>query len=114
MTKLAAIRIRGTVEVGRKIADSLDKLKLRRPGTLVIYDDRKEIRAMMQAGGTYLAWGELSAAAEAALKKKLKGNVARLHPPRGGFRKSAKALFPAGEGGYRGEKINELIIKMSA
>ena len=112
MAKLAAIRIRGTVEVHRKIADTLDKLKLRRPNTLVIYDDRKEIRAMMVAGSTYIAWGELSAEAESALKKRLKGNVAHLHPPKGGF-KDTKVAFPKGDVGYRGDKINELIIKMS-
>jgi hypothetical protein len=68
---------------------------------------------MMQAASTYITWGELSSEAEAALKKRLKGNVAHLHPAKGGFRKSAKDLFPNGEGGYRGEKINELIAKMS-
>lgn len=113
MGKLAAIRIRGTVEVDRKIADTLDKLKLRRPYTLSVHDDRPEIRAMLLAGGTYLTWGELSSDAESSLRKRMKGNTARLHPPKGGFRKSAKALFPKGEGGYRGDKINELIVKMA-
>ena len=37
----------------------------------------------------------------------------RLHPPRGGFKKTVKKHFSAGgEYGYRGEKINELFMKM--
>ncbi|BAA79300.2 50S ribosomal protein L30P [Aeropyrum pernix K1] len=37
----------------------------------------------------------------------------RLHPPRGGFKKSIKRMFrDGGELGYRGSAINELILKM--
>ena len=39
---------------------------------------------------------------------------ARLHPPRGGFKKTIKKHFSAGgEYGYRGEKIDELFMKMA-
>ncbi|UXD21146.1 50S ribosomal protein L30 [Ignicoccus pacificus DSM 13166] len=39
--------------------------------------------------------------------------VFRLHPPRGGFRRSIKRPYGSyGEAGYRGEKINELVLKM--
>ena len=38
----------------------------------------------------------------------------RLHPPKKGFRKTIKKPFNAGgEYGYRGEKINELAVRMS-
>jgi len=38
----------------------------------------------------------------------------RLHPPKKGFKKTVKKPFNAGgEYGYRGEKINELAIRMS-
>ena len=36
----------------------------------------------------------------------------RLHPPKGGFKKSTKLLFPKGVLGNHGEKINELLKKM--
>lgn len=35
-----------------------------------------------------------------------------LTPPSGGFRKKIKNIYPNGEAGYRGEKINELLLKM--
>ncbi len=39
--------------------------------------------------------------------------VFRLHPPRGGFRRSTKRPYgDQGELGYRGEAINDLIMKM--
>lgn len=38
----------------------------------------------------------------------------RLHPPKKGFKKTVKRPFQAGgEYGYRGEKINELAVRMS-
>jgi len=38
--------------------------------------------------------------------------VFRLHPPKGGFRKSVKKPYPNGELGFRGKDINGLIEKM--
>ena len=38
--------------------------------------------------------------------------VFRLTPPSKGFKKSIKQQYPNGEIGYRGEKINELILRM--
>ena len=39
--------------------------------------------------------------------------VFRLHPPRGGFRRSVKRPYGSfGEAGYRGSKINELVNRM--
>ncbi len=38
--------------------------------------------------------------------------VFRLHPPTGGFRGSITKPYPKGELGYRGEAINDLLVKM--
>ena len=38
--------------------------------------------------------------------------IFRLHPPRKGFRGSVKKPYPEGELGYRGEAINQLIMRM--
>ncbi|MGC8949630.1 MAG: 50S ribosomal protein L30, partial [Thermoprotei archaeon] len=39
--------------------------------------------------------------------------VFRLHPPRKGFKKSVKKMYTdGGELGYRGPKINELLLRM--
>lgn len=39
--------------------------------------------------------------------------VFRLRPPRGGYRSTKKPVKDRGDLGYRGEKINELVLKMS-
>ena len=38
--------------------------------------------------------------------------VFRLHPPKGGLRKSVKRGYPDGELGYRGEAVNDLVKRM--
>ena len=114
MAKLAAIRLRGTAKVEIGIRNTLDKLRLRRMYTLVITDDNNNMRSMMKVAGTYVAWGEISPETEEKLKDKLKKNVAHLHPPKGGFKKDMKHLYPKGEPGYRGAEINEFILRLSA
>jgi len=48
------------------------------------------------------------------LKEKGVKPYARLHPPRGGFKKTIKKHVSAGgEYGYRGEKINDLFVRMA-
>jgi len=49
-----------------------------------------------------------------SLKERGVRPYARLHPPKGGFKKTIKKHFSAGgEYGYRGEKINELFVRMA-
>jgi len=49
-----------------------------------------------------------------SLKEKGVKPYARLHPPKGGFKKTIKKHFSmGGEYGYRGEKINELFVRMA-
>ena len=49
------------------------------------------------------------------LKEKGLRPYVRLHPPRGGFKGTIKKHVAAGgEYGYRGEKINELFVRMAA
>jgi large subunit ribosomal protein L30 len=49
-----------------------------------------------------------------SLKEKGVKPYARLHPPRSGFKKTIKKhLSAGGEYGYRGEKINELFVRMT-
>lgn len=57
----------------------------------------------------YLAEVTLSSLKEKGIKP-----YARLHPPKGGFKKTIKKhVSVGGEYGYRGGKINELFVKMA-
>ena len=136
--KIVIIRIKGLVKVNRKIKDTLDMLRLRKKNVCVIVDDKKEIMGMIKKAENYLVYGEINKETlkqliekRAQPKKKINENdidnflqgkkklqdlgikpFFRLHPPRGGFKKSTKKLRPNGILGNQGKEINKLIKKM--
>lgn len=118
--KLAVIRVRGQIHVRHDMKCTLTMLKLYRPNYCVILDATDSNVGMVKKAKDYITWGEVSAETLDMLKKKAplepKSNlvVYNLHPPRGGYgRKGVKVAFVnKGALGYRGEKINDLILKM--
>ncbi len=109
---IAAIRLRGSVKVRKEIKDTMDMLGLKRVNTMVVVDDKKEIMGMIKKVENFVTWGEISD----ELKKKFdikegEKKIIHLHPPRKGLR-SIKRMYPKGDLGYRGEKINDLIKRM--
>jgi large subunit ribosomal protein L30 len=61
MTRLIAIRVRGTVAVRRQIADTLTMLSLTRRNHAVIVKDTPPLRGMLDKAKDYITFGELSA-----------------------------------------------------
>jgi large subunit ribosomal protein L30 len=57
--RLVVIRIRGSVNVNREIAHTLDMLRLNRPNHAVFIDDRESYRGMLQKAKDYVTWGEV-------------------------------------------------------
>ena len=142
MTDLYAIvRIRGSVNARRTIDSTMEMLNLKKVNNCMIYPKVPAITGMLKKASTYLTWGEVSEAVLLKLllkrgrlqgDKKIDDKQAkeissklsagkrkdleiklplRLSPPSKGFN-SVKALFPRGDAGYRGEKINELLERM--
>jgi large subunit ribosomal protein L30 len=113
---LGVLRIRGDVDVRHDVRKTFDILKLDRKFTLSVVKDEPSSRGMIKLINDHVTWGEISKEALKALEKvKSKGEnikVFRLHPPRGGFKKSIKKPMPKGELGYRGDKINALVLRM--
>ncbi len=113
---LGVIRIRGTIHVRHDKKLTLNILKLTNKFTLAVMKDQPSVRGQLQLIKDFIIWGEISKETLEVLKK-LKCdegsvNSYRLHPPRGGFKKSTKRPFPQGELGYRGEDINKFIMRM--
>src|SRR3989344_1405926 len=102
---IAAIRLRGSIKVGKALLDTMRILKLDRVNTLSIVDDSPSVKGMIKKIDNYITWGEIS---EDVMKKLGGKKGVRLHPPRGGM-KSIKKKYPKGDLGYRGAGINELI-----
>lgn len=114
---IVTIRVRGDVNLGSPIRQTLTFLKLRKKNTCVVYPDTPGIRGMLNHVKDYTTWGTLTEETHQALIQKRKTateNVFFLAPPRKGYgRKGIKKSFSVGGAlGDRKEKINELIQRM--
>ena len=113
--KLAIILIRGMVDKRGDIRDTLKFLNLKRKNNCAIFDDTPSIKGMVNKVKDLVTWGELNEETLSLVAPKLKDHIVRLQPPRGGFeRKGTKVSFNNGGAlGYRGDKINMLIKRMT-
>ncbi|MBI2145987.1 uL30 family ribosomal protein [Candidatus Woesearchaeota archaeon] len=138
--KFAVILVRGEAKVPQQIKDTLALLTLHRKNHCVIVNDTPALRGMIAKVKDFVTWGEITAEVFKELlekrglpyggrlqdrtklysypyltygKKHFKSYF-RLNPPRKGFgRKGIKIAFAAGGAlGYRGEKINDLLLRM--
>jgi len=114
--ELAAVLIRGTVGTRAEIRDTLRMLNLSRKNSCIVVKNDDVTRNMLLKCKDYLTYGEVSEETKKVLhEKRNKGKkFYALNPPRGGFgRKGIKQPFnKKGALGYRGAKINDLIMRM--
>jgi len=122
---IAAIRLRGNVNLPKKTRDTLEMLKLKNTHNCRILPDKKSYEGMLKKVEGYVTWGEINQETlEKLLDKKEiekpknieeKGieKTIKLHPPKGGFKGSKKRHYNnKGELGNRGKEINQLIERM--
>jgi len=138
----AVVRIRGSIGLNKARKDTLNMLNLTRVNHCVVIREDPSYTGMLRKIENYVTWGEITKETleklvlkrgrvtgnkkiepekvkkitETILKEKSVKNtplkpVFRLHPPKKGY-KSIKVLYPKGDAGYRGEKINELLKRM--
>lgn len=104
---ICVIRIRGKVKLREEIAETFRRLKMMQKLNCTFIDEKDIIRmGMLNKLKEFVSYGKV----DDALMKKIievrgvkdsQGNYAgycRLHPPRGGFKKSTKYSFNSGEG----------------
>jgi large subunit ribosomal protein L30 len=122
--RFAVIRVRGTIRVKRENNETLDMLHLFRKNFCTIIE-RKDL-GMVKKVKDYVTYGEINKETEDMLIKKRGEKTIgkdgketikryfRLQPPKKGFgRKGIKVSFSnSGALGYRGEQINDLIVRM--
>ncbi len=141
MSKIAIIRVRGSINLSGKVKDTLNLLRLYRKNYCVVVEDNPSYKGMIKKVKDYVTYGEIDDSTYKELvekrreeykgrEKDAKGKIDykkfilvdgkklkpffRLSPPRKGFgRKGIKVSFKAhGALGYRADKINELIKRM--
>ncbi|MGB9708166.1 MAG: uL30 family ribosomal protein [Candidatus Pacearchaeota archaeon] len=118
MKKIIILRIAGKIDLHPDIKRTFYELKLDKKFACRVLEDKPEIMGMIKKIQNHVAYGE---AAEETLKQLLEKRAHKdkkdfkqtfhLHPPRGGFKKSTKLMWPRGILG-KNEKINELVLKM--
>ncbi len=140
--KIAVIRIRGRIKIRHDIKNALEMLRIYRKNYCAVLDPSPDNMGMIKKVKDYVTWGEIDDETFKLLIEKrgmlYKGNEKdrrgkisykkflvfgdkrykrffRLHPPKGGFeRKGVKIPFSVGGAlGYRGDKINNLIKRMT-
>jgi large subunit ribosomal protein L30 len=121
---MVVVRLRGTRGIKSGIVSTLTMLNLHKKHFCAVVKNNPSAKGMLSKVKDYVAWGEASdevvkLLAEKRTEKDSKNPTKnkkfyRLHPPIGGLRaKGLKAGYnQGGDLGYRGEKINDLILRM--
>ncbi len=130
---IAAVRIRGSVNVRSDILETLDRLHLGRPNNCAVLKFTESYMGMISKCADYIAYGEPTeeilglmltrSKIKASPKDILEGKYDmkelaqqmpfRLHPPRHGYKGSTKLGFNQGGSlGYMGPDINKLLKRM--
>lgn len=118
---ICVIRIRGQVSLNKDVKETLDRLRLKKKYTCVVFEKpTKEQLGMIKKVKNQVAFGELDKATydelvKARGKKDAEGKLKpffRLHPPRKGI--ESKKHFGVGKGvlGNNKDKINDLVRRM--
>lgn len=128
---IAVVRIRGRVGVRSTIAETLDRLRLKRVNNCVVVKATDSYEGMIKRCSNYVAYGEVDEPTlknllekngiEADSSKILSDGVSkelreklpfRLHPPRHGYKSTKRGVNQGGSLGYMGAGINDLIKRM--
>lgn len=114
--KIAVVRVRGQVRVRHDIARALEQLNLRKKHHATIVEESPSVLGQLKKVQSFVTWGPISAETEKNLMPRKIGekNVYALQPPRKGYgKKGIKLPFSKGGAlGNRGEKINDLLMRM--
>ncbi len=130
---VAAVRIRGRVNVRHDITETLNRLNLKRVSNCTIIKVNEPALGMLKKSSGHIAYGEVDEETLSKLVTKFGLNVdpkgvisgkvdmkdikeklpLRLHPPKHGYRKSTRLnVKQGGTLGYMGKDVNTLIARM--
>jgi ribosomal protein L30/L7E len=105
MSKLVAVKIRGSIDSRASIQKTLDSLKLGNKNNVVVLEDTDSNRGMLRKAKDYIAYGEV----EDDVAEKVEES--NLTPPSGGFKSTKRQYHQGGSLGQRGD-MESLLEKM--
>lgn len=113
---LAAVRVRGQVDINEDIEYTLDNLNLDKKNKISVFEDTPANEGMMNKVKDFITFGEISEETVEKLEEEKgedleSGDSFSMHPPKKGFRDTRKQV---GQGGALGKRddIDELISRM--
>ena len=129
---VAIVRVRGRVNVRHDIAETLNRLRLKRVNNCTVIKLTPDYYGMVRACSNHVAYGEIDedtlgrllkgAGLDVKPRDMMDGNYDasalkkslpfRLHPPRHGYKSTKRSVKQGGSLGYMGPKINQLIKRM--
>jgi large subunit ribosomal protein L30 len=116
MEKIAIVRVRGQARVRHDISRAMDQLNLRQKHSATVVDESPAVAGQLRKVQSFVTWGKVSedTVKKMAARRRSEGQWYALQPPRKGYgRKGIKLPFSKGGAlGDRGEKINDLLLRM--
>jgi large subunit ribosomal protein L30 len=106
MTKLVAVKIRGSIDAREKTQKTLQTLSLDQKNKATVLEDNDSNKGMLEKAKDYIAYGKVDE--ETAEKVQQKTN---LTPPTGGFKSTKKQYHQGGSLGKR-DDMETLLEKM--
>jgi ribosomal protein L30/L7E len=110
---IAALRVRGQVDVPDKISQTLDNLGLREKHQVVLMEEDNEAhKGMLHKAKDYITYGEVEDETVEKIREEAgDGKAASLAPPSGGFKDTRRNVAQGGALGER-NKMDELVQDM--
>ena len=113
---IAAVRLRGDVDVSTKLSDTLDSLNLNKRNSCVLVDEDNDAAVgMLEQARNFITYGEVSEETLQKIEEKEgeaePGTSLGLRPPSGGFKDTRKHVNAGGALGQR-EDMDELLQRM--
>lgn len=109
---IAVVRISGRVGLSKSVKETLERLRLKRKLNCILIDEKDKVRmGMVEKVRREVCFGPVEDSLVKKMEDRKDNEIYRLHPPRGGFKKSTKVFYPDGILG-KNKEIAKLIERM--
>ncbi len=113
---IAAVRVRGPVDLNEKVNNTLENINLESKNQVVVFEENEAIMGMMNSVKDFITYGEVSDEVVGKLEERKgesldSGDTVNLSPPSGGFKDTKRNTGQDGSLGKR-ENMDNLLEKM--
>jgi len=113
---IAAVKVRGNVDVPQPVEDTMTNLGLKKRNQIVVYEKDDSVLGMMNKAKDYITYGEISDETLELIEDKngeevTHGTVINSTPPSKGFKNTKRGAGQSGSLGKR-KSLDDLINRM--